>query len=226
MDTIVEKLIKKQPITDADLSNELYDICDRVHASCDSECSECPVYPIIQEAGITDCPCHKDGDQMLKLLRGEITLTPKTPVEEPVEENKQKNLRQQIEAFKNGEYNDPDKQCEAGWYDWFCKDSSLVNKTKSLYAKVIKISKSSKINLDTMYVFFKNNSPMNGSLYDDFRICDLVTGDVIYTVVPSSGHVSNNGKGEVWGKENNFDAELFKGTWKEIVNWFLAKETK
>lgn len=138
----------------------------------------------------------------------------------------QKTLRQQIEAFKNGEYNDPDKQCEAGWFDWFCKDSSLVNKTKTLYPKVAKISKSSKFDADKTYVLFKNNCPMSGSLYDDFRICDIVTGDVIFTVTPKSGHISDNGLGEVWGKENDFECELFKGTWREIVQWFLAEKSE
>jgi hypothetical protein len=33
------------------------------------------------------------------------------------------NLKQQLERFKSGDYNSPDKKtkCEAGWYDWFCK---------------------------------------------------------------------------------------------------------
>jgi hypothetical protein len=54
------------------------------------------------------------------------------------------NINQWIEKFNNGEYNNPDRstQCAAGWYDWFCNDSSLAGKTKSLGKKLIAISKS------------------------------------------------------------------------------------
>lgn len=137
----------------------------------------------------------------------------------------QKCLQEQIAEFCDGKYNNPsfETQCEAGWYDWFCSEKALANKTKVLYNKVIKIMYSKKINPKTQYVFFKNNCPMSGSLYDDFRICDMTTGNVIYTVVPKSGHKSDNGKGEIWGKENNFEKALFIGKWKEIVKWFYTE---
>lgn len=37
-----------------------------------------------------------------------------------------------IENFDKGEYNSPARhiQCLAGWYDWFCRDSSLAGKTQ------------------------------------------------------------------------------------------------
>lgn len=108
------------------------------------------------------------------------------------------------------------------WYDWFCKNSSLQRKGEALLKKLKAISKSTKFDNSKCYVFFKNNCPCNGSLYDDFRICDLETGDVIYTVVPKSGHTADNGLGEVWGRENNFDGPLYRGSWKEIKKWFLA----
>ena len=46
-------------------------------------------------------------------------------------------LRQYVEKFDNGEFDSKstDVQCDAGWYDWFCKDSSLRNKTYSLTKK-------------------------------------------------------------------------------------------
>lgn len=99
----------------------------------------------------------------------------------------ERSIREFIEKFNNGDFNSNNRsiQCDAGWYDWFCRDSSLRNKTYKLTAKLKKIINSEKINQDTMYVFFKNNCPCNGSLYDDFRICDRETGDVIFTVVPS-----------------------------------------
>lgn len=108
------------------------------------------------------------------------------------------------------------------WYDWFCKDSSLQRKGEALLKKLRAISKSSKFDNDKCYTFFKNNCPIRGSLYDDFRICDIETGDVIYTVVPRSGHSIDNGLGEVWGKDNDFQEPLVRGTWSEIKKWFLS----
>ena len=90
-------------------------------------------------------------------------------------------IRQFLKNFDEGKYDDPSRstQIDAGWYDWFCKDSSLKNKTVKLTKKLKQIVNSEKINQDTMYVFFKNNCPMVGSLYDDFRICNLESGEVI-----------------------------------------------
>lgn len=91
-------------------------------------------------------------------------------------------IKEYQEAFKRGAFNatDVQTQCDAGWYDWFCRDSSLANKTKFLSKPIVKLRDSNRVNLNTMYVFFKNN--MSTELYDDFRICDLETGDVLYTV--------------------------------------------
>lgn len=109
------------------------------------------------------------------------------------------------------------------WFDWFCKDSSLQKKGEALLKKLSMISSSKKFDNSKCYVLFKNNCPFSGSLYDDFRICDIETGDVIYTVCPKSGHKEDNGKGNVWGRENGFEKPLFEGTWKEIKNWFLSE---
>lgn len=131
-------------------------------------------------------------------------------------------IRTWIENFDRGMYEakDVNTQIEAGWYDWFCRDSSLWDKTNTLAPKVKRIAKSPKVNVDTMYVFFKNNCPFNGQLYDDFRICDLESGDVIFTIIPRSGHKSAKGRAEVWGRENDFEGPLFMGNWKQVKEWF------
>ena len=109
------------------------------------------------------------------------------------------------------------------WYDWFCKDSSLQRKGESLLKKLKFIANSNKFDNDKCYVFFKNNCPCFGSLYDDFRICDIESGDVIYCVIPKSGYTSDNGLGEVWGyDENGIWGRVFKGKWKDIKKWFLT----
>lgn len=129
-----------------------------------------------------------------------------------------------ITRFKNGDFDSPDvkTQIEAGHYDWFCKDSSLAAKTKSLGKKVLAISKSKKIDCDKSYVFFKNNCPGYGKLYDSFSICDMRTGDVQYWVTPKSGHSRDEGKAQVCGPDNGFTEPLASGKWKDIVEWFLA----
>jgi len=102
------------------------------------------------------------------------------------------------------------------WYDWFCSEKSLVNRGIKLLTKLKSIVNSPKINQDTMYVFYKNNCPMFGSTYDDFRICDIKTGNVIYTIIPKIV-----GKSEVWGSENDFQKVLVIGTWNDVKNYFM-----
>jgi len=107
------------------------------------------------------------------------------------------------------------------WYDWFCTRKSLTTRGKSLVSKLKSIQYSTRFNPQTSYVFFKNNCPMIGNLYDDFRICDIETRDIIFTIVPKSGHRSMKGLGEVWGRNADGEfCELFTGTWKEIKAWF------
>lgn len=104
-------------------------------------------------------------------------------------------LEEQIKAFKErkeiiGDY----AHCN-GFYDWFCKDSSLEAKGKTLMAKVIRLIESGRIliNISESYVFFKNNCPFDGPLYDSFAICNK-EGDVIIWATAKSGHT---GKAEI-----------------------------
>lgn len=128
------------------------------------------------------------------------------------------NINQWIKNFDLGAYEG--RHIEAGWYDWFCKEPALNAKTKSLGTKLKGIADSKKFDNEKCYVFFKNNCTIGGRLYDDFRICDIQSGDVIYCVIPKSGH---SGKAEVWGKENNFDGAIAVfDTWKELKAWFNA----
>lgn len=86
--------------------------------------------------------------------------------------------------FINGDFDKPDvkSQIKAGWYDWFCRETSLVGKTRSMGSIVKKVKDGGKVNLDTMYVWFKNNCPMSGGLYDDFRFADIETGTTMMTI--------------------------------------------
>ena len=108
------------------------------------------------------------------------------------------------------------------WYDWFCKDSSLKRKGKDLLHKLKMIALSKKFDNDKCYVFFKNNCPLVGNLFDDFRICDKETGRVLYCVVPKSGYKCDNGRAQVFGVDNHFQGPLAEGTWRDIKTWFLV----
>lgn len=128
-------------------------------------------------------------------------------------------IRQWIENYNSGKYDSQDVkvQCEAGWYDWFCRNESLCGKTKRLAPKVKQLAKSSKVDVNNWYVWFKNNCPVFGSLYDDIRFADIKTGDVIYTIA----FVKKYGQTvELWGKENDFKHPLVIGDWEDIKEYF------
>lgn len=130
------------------------------------------------------------------------------------------NVREWQAAFNNGEFDaaDLDTQIDAGWYDWFCKDTSLKNKTKKMGNIVKKVKDGGRINLDTSYVWFKNNCPMVGGLYDDFRFADIETGNVLYTICIDDDR--SDFKYEVWGRDNDFKGMLAGfNTKKELVDW-------
>lgn len=135
-------------------------------------------------------------------------------------------LRETVTAYRNGEYEkhkaDNAEKIRGLWYDWFCKDSSLANKGYSLLQKLNQIADSKKIDADQTYVWFKNNCPCNGNLYDDFRISDIESGDVIYCIIPKSGFANDHGKAQLYSRENDFETPLVEGTWKDIKDWFRS----
>lgn len=120
-------------------------------------------------------------------------------------------LKTQLEAFNNGIIIGPngieDNRCY-NFYDWFCKDKALKAKSEKLFRQVRKFVKVFNIDLNKHYVFFKNNCPMRGPLYDSFSICDIESGDVVYWVTPKSGHT---GKAEIWAN-NDLKEILYQDT--------------
>lgn len=96
--------------------------------------------------------------------------------------------REFIQKFDAGEFDSADvtTQIEAGWYDWFCRDASLCNKTKLMGKIIRQIKDGGKVDLDNTYVFFKNNC--GTKLYDDFRICDIRTHEVLINVNIDNGY--------------------------------------
>ena len=112
----------------------------------------------------------------------------------------------------------------AGWYDWFCRDSALAAKTEYLGKKVLSILNSKKFDKNKTYVFFKNNCPMIGALYDQFSICDIENGDVLYCCqhLEKGSHGCDKAHWEIYGQEDDFKNTLIEGTWNECKKWFNA----
>ena len=72
---LILKLAKGETITDKDLEEELYEICEREHSSCGYDC---PVYEL-NGGSVLDtqndykvnrgCDCFKSGKLMLEFIR-------------------------------------------------------------------------------------------------------------------------------------------------------------
>ncbi|QWB95468.1 hypothetical protein KHQ89_05810 [Mycoplasmatota bacterium] len=135
--------------------------------------------------------------------------------------SKEQSLRMWIESFNKGEFDSKDLQTQikAGWYDWFCKDESLASKTKRMGNIVKQFKDGGKLNLDKIYVWFKNNCTLAGPLYDDFRIADMESGDTLFTIQINCFREEK--RYTVYGKKNDFDTSLFNtNSIKELVSWF------
>ena len=129
-----------------------------------------------------------------------------------------------IDEFMEGNFDDADVRTQilAGWYDWFCKDSSLANKTKKMGNIIKQVKSGGKVDIENWYVWFKNNCPLNGPLYDDFRFAELETGNVMFTIQIDC--CWNKSKYAVYGRtpdgEFHSDKPLFEtNSSRELVKW-------
>lgn len=104
------------------------------------------------------------------------------------------------------------------FYDWFCSDKALVNRGKQLIRRLRKIAKNTtKFNIETTEVWFNNNCPCFGELYDSISIKDE-QNNIFYYIIPRSGHKSCNHRAEIWNEEN--DKPIIVGTWQDVVDYF------
>ncbi len=130
-----------------------------------------------------------------------------------------------IDEFMEGNFDADDvkTQIKAGWYDWFCKDSSLANKTKKMGNIIKQVKRGGKVDVENWYVWFKNNCPLNGPLYDDFRFADIETGNVMFTIQIDC--CWNKTRYAVYGKtpdgEGHWDEPIYAtDNIKELIAWF------
>lgn len=133
---------------------------------------------------------------------------------------KQQSLNHWIKEFNEGKFDSKDTkvQIEAGWFDWFCKDTSLVNKTKKMGNIIKQIEPGGKVDLETSYVWFKNNCPISGPLYDDFRIADIEANVTLMLVQIDCGW--HERKYVVYDRLDGFDKPVFKtDSSRELVKW-------
>lgn len=129
-------------------------------------------------------------------------------------------LREWIKNFNEGAYESMDiqTQSEAGWYDWFCRDTSLRNKTKRMGNIIKQIKDGGRVDLDKTYVWFKNNCPMSGPLYDDFRIANINSNEIQLVIQIDSPW--ENEKYAVYSVENEFEKPaLLTNSSRDLVKW-------
>lgn len=138
---------------------------------------------------------------------------------------KRRTIREWQLMFNDGQFEDGsfNTQVDAGWYDWWCKDDTLVKKTKRMGNIIKKIKQGGKIDLDKHYVWFKNNCPVVGGLYDDFRFSDIETGANQFVV--QIGDHREEYRYNVFVPINGFSVPIFSTNYsKELVKWFNTKE--
>lgn len=134
--------------------------------------------------------------------------------------DKQIKLSEWIKQYQSGTFDSRDTktQIKAGWYDWFCKDMSLANKTKKMGNIIKQIKEGGKVDLETSYVWFKNNCPLSGPLYDDFRIADIENNNNL--IVVQIDCFRNDSKYTVFERLDGFENPVFKtDSSKELVKW-------
>lgn len=109
------------------------------------------------------------------------------------------------------------------FYDWSCKDSALKNRMMKMVPKLKFLIKEGIIDGDKVYAWFKNNSPMVGSTYDDIRFSTVDEDDTfVGGVCPKSGHKYEIHKCSVWyfsGKDRKLVQKHFKdwGSFKKEI---------
>lgn len=105
-------------------------------------------------------------------------------------EEKKLTIQEWLKAWDAGKFNHPDidTMVDAGWYDWFCKDHSLLPRLKRMVSMVRAVAESKLLGPQPQYVFFKNNCPVEGTTYDSFSVCNVSDGEVQWWITAKMGY--------------------------------------
>ena len=118
-------------------------------------------------------------------------------------------VRQWQDLFRSGAFQDRSRatQIRAGWYDWFCGDAALAGRLKQIGKVVMRITEPAI--LDNYYVWFNNNCPLNGPLYDDVRFEPLDGERCGRFFVVALDSPFEKQKWTLYTERNGFDAPEF-----------------
>jgi len=129
-------------------------------------------------------------------------------------------VREWQKLFQAGEFSDKDSATQicAGWYDWFCSDEALAGRLKQIGKVVMGITEP--FILDNYYVWFKNNCPVCGPLFDDVRFEPLVgERDGKYFVV-SKDSPHEKQKWSLYTERHGFNQPEYEcGNLREMVKY-------
>ena len=123
------------------------------------------------------------------------------------------------------DYENNSDECYS-FYDWFCKDESLKARAKSFVPKLKFLVNEGLLDGDNNYVWFKNNCPMFGTLYDDMRISSLKDDEkFLGGFCPRTGHYNEEEKASFWYFENVSEDNVFGDLRQEnFKNWTEMKK--
>lgn len=132
-------------------------------------------------------------------------------------------LTEWVRIFKNGDFDssDPITAIEAGAYDWW-NDKSAYTWVKRFGKKIVQLAESKRVNAENSYVFYKQMCPGVGSLYDSIRICDIVSGKVLFCI----SHLKKGCYGEdfsgweICSFTDTTTAESRVKSWREVIKLF------
>lgn len=135
-----------------------------------------------------------------------------------IDTKKEITLREWIENFNRGDYDkdDFDAQVGAGWYDWFCKNESLPKRLAVMGKIIAKFD--NPFLLDNYRVWFKNNCPMTGPLYDDMRfepLDDSMRNKMYFLITLNDERAE--GKYEIITARNEYRVEAISNNSADLI---------